>query len=57
MDFSAKINYLRVKREETPAIRAVPSAPVKVLKSASESLKEAKASEFPVKPIGAEKKK
>ena len=57
MDFSAKINYLRVKREETPAVSACPSSKPKKTGSAVETLKQAKASEFPVRPINSEKKK
>lgn len=58
MDFSTKIEALRAFREETPAIASVPSAPVKKSMAAVESIKKAKAEEFPVKPVnGSEKKK
>jgi len=56
-DISAELNKLREVRETTPPVAAVPSAPVKVLKSAVESVKEAKKKEFPVKPAEAPKKK
>ena len=53
-DVSSQIERLKMKREETPAVAAVPSAPLRKSKAAVETIKEAKASEFPVKP--AEKK-
>ena len=49
-DISAEIERLKKGREETPASASVPSAPSRKLKSAVESVKEAKASEFPVAP-------
>lgn len=49
-DISAEIERLRGRREETPAAAAVPSAPVRKSRAAVESIKEAKAAEFPVKP-------
>ena len=49
-DISSEIDKLRGMREETPASAAVPSAPLRKSKAAVESIKEAKASEFPVKP-------
>ena len=49
-DISAEIERLRGRREETAAAAAVPSAPVRKSRAAVESIKEAKASEFPVKP-------
>lgn len=56
MDISEKFDHLRLKREETPAVAAVPSAPQKKSNAAVESIKEAKKHEFPVAP-GGEKKK
>jgi hypothetical protein len=50
-DISSEIDKLRGMREETPAAAAVPSAPLRKSKAAVESIKEAKASEFPVKPV------
>lgn len=55
-DVSAEIERLRVGREETPAAAAVPSAPLKKSKAAVESIKEAKASGFPVMPDNGTKK-
>lgn len=52
-DFSEHINVLKAAREETPAVAAVPSAPVKIMRSAAESIREAKMMEFPVMPVGA----
>jgi hypothetical protein len=49
-DISSEIQRLRGMREETPAVASVPSAPPRKLKAASESIKEAKRSEFPVAP-------
>ena len=49
-DISAQIEALRRGREETPAAAAVPSASSRVSKSAVESIKKAKESEFPTKP-------
>ena len=54
-DISAEIEKLKVGREETPAVASVPSAPLKKSMSAVETIKEAKASMFPVKPAGAKK--
>jgi hypothetical protein len=56
-DISAELNKLREVRETTPPVAAVPSAPVKVLKSAVESVKDAKKKEFPVTPGELPKKK
>ena len=56
MDISAKFNYLRFKRDTTPAVASVPSAPLKKLESAVETIKEAKRTEFPVKPDSQKKK-
>jgi hypothetical protein len=49
-DISSEIDKLRGMREETPAPAATPSAPLRKSKAAVESVKEAKAAEFPVKP-------
>jgi len=49
-DISREIERLKVGREETPAVAAVPSAPLKKSKSAVESIKEAKRAEFPMMP-------
>ena len=56
-DISREIERLKVGREETPAVAAVPSAPLKKSKSAVESVKEAKKREFPVAPEDAKTKK
>lgn len=56
-DISAEIEKLRVGREETPAPAAVPSAPLKKSKAAVETVKQAKATEFPVVPDGGAMKK
>ena len=47
-DVSEMIQRLKVGREETPAVASVTSAPAKMYKSAVESVKEARADEFPV---------
>ena len=52
-DVSAEIERLRTAREETPAPAATPSGSLKKSKAAVETVKEAKASEFPTKPSGA----
>jgi len=49
-DISSEIEKLRVGREETPAAAAVPSAPVRKSKAAVETVKQAKAMEFPTAP-------
>ena len=49
-DVSAALEKLRVAREETPAPAATPSAAPRRAHPATESLKAAKASEFPVEP-------
>jgi hypothetical protein len=54
-DISREIERLKVGRETTPAVAAVPSAPLKKSKSAVESIKEAKRAEFPVMPEDAKK--
>jgi len=47
-DISSMIQKLKVHREETPSPAAFSSAPAKMYKSAVESVKEAKAAEFPL---------
>lgn len=47
-DISSMIQKLKVHREETPASTAFSSAPAKMYKSAVESVKAAKAAEFPL---------
>ena len=54
-DISHEIEMLRKVRETTPAVDAVPSAPMRKSESAVKSIKEAKKMEFPMKP-GAEVK-
>lgn len=49
-DISSELDRLRGMRAETPAAASVPSAPIRKTKAAVESIKEAKASEFPVQP-------
>lgn len=55
-DVSSEIMRLRGMREETPAAAAVPSAPLKKSRAAVETVKEAKAAEFPVAPAPASAK-
>lgn len=47
-DVSEMIQRLKAGREETPAVASITSAPAKVYKSAVESIKDARAEEFPV---------
>ncbi len=54
MDFSSKLNALTTHTNETPRMGNLPSAPHIASQSAVETIKQAKASEFPVMP---EKKK
>ena len=54
-DIATEIERLKGKRETTPAVASTKGATVKASKSAVESVKEAKASEFPIAPV--EKKK
>ena len=54
-DIASEIERLKNRREETSPVASTKGATVKASKSAVESIKEAKASEFPVMP--AEKKK
>jgi hypothetical protein len=49
-DISAEIERMRGNREETAAAASVPSAPMRKSIAAVESIKEAKAAEFPVRP-------
>lgn len=56
-DISKEIERLKVGREETPAVAAVPSAPLKKSVSAVENIKEAKRGQFPVKPEDVKPKK
>lgn len=56
-DISSEIEKLKLAREETPYPAAVPSAPIKKSKAAVETVKQAKATEFPVVPEGGDLKK
>ena len=56
-DISAEIERMRGMRAETPAAAAVPSAPLMKSKAAVESVKEAKAKEFPMIPSKMSEKK
>lgn len=49
-DIATEIQRLKGVREETPLPAATPSAPPKRAKASVESIKEAKASEFPTQP-------
>ena len=49
-DIAAEIQKLSGARETTAPAASTPIAPQKKVRSAAESIKEAKASEFPVKP-------
>tara|TARA_R110000868_G_C10619398_1_gene742126 strand:- start:146 stop:481 length:336 start_codon:yes stop_codon:yes gene_type:complete len=49
-DISAEIQALKGHREETPAVAAVPSAPIKKSRAAVENIKDAVTSEFTMKP-------
>jgi hypothetical protein len=55
-DISNEISKLREIRETVPPVAAVPSAPPKILKSRVETVKQAKAKEFPVAPAPPTKK-
>jgi len=48
-DISSMIQKLKVHREDTPQVALFSSAPAKTYKSATESVKKAKESEFPLK--------
>ena len=54
-DIAAEIQALRGVREETPAVAAVPSAPVSKSKAAAKTIKEAKKQEFPTEPTSGAK--
>ena len=54
-DVLAEIERLKVKREETPPVAATPAARPKKQNPMVESIKEAKAKEFPVAPESAPK--
>lgn len=56
-DISQVIEYLRGCREETPLPSAIPSAPDHMYTDASESIHEAKESEFPIVPVSKSKVK
>ena len=56
-DVSAEIERLKGMRAETPAVASTLSPPTKKVQAASETIKEAKASEFPVKPESSAPKK
>ena len=47
-DISSMIQKLKVHREDTPQVAVFSSSPAKVYKAASESVKKAKESEFPL---------
>ena len=57
MDFGNKIEMLRVVREETPFPSAFPSSPPSKVRSAVETVQQAKQYEFPVAPGAAPEKK
>ena len=50
LDVAAEIQKLKGIRETTPAIASIPTALNRKAKSSVESIQEAKAKEFPVKP-------
>jgi hypothetical protein len=56
-DISVEIERMKKLREQTPAPASVPSAASKKVKPVVESVKKAKAAEFPVAPVKEEKKK
>ena len=56
-DIAVEIEKLKVARETTAAPAATPSGSMKKMAPASESIKEAKAMEFPVMPAKKETKK
>lgn len=49
-DVATEIQRLKGMREETPAVAAIPSAPIKKAKAAVETIQEAKAHNFPSMP-------
>jgi len=56
-DISAEIQALKGHREETPAVAAVPSAPIKKSRAAVENIKDAVVTEFAMKPDSGAKAK
>jgi len=54
-DISQEIESMKLRLAETPPVAAYPSAPQKAEVAATQSIKHAKAAEFPVKPAGEEK--
>jgi hypothetical protein len=56
MDIANRIEKLRIRREETPAVAAVPSGKCRTQEPAESSIKKAKRSEFAMMP-SVEKKK
>lgn len=55
-DVSAQLERLKVSRETTPPVASTEGAPAKKSKMAVETIKEAKAKEFPMKPAPKETK-
>ena len=56
-DIASELEKLRGTRDMTPPVASTPIAPVKKVKAAAESLKEAKISEYQTKPVEEIKKK
>lgn len=56
-DIASELEKLRGTRDMTPPVASTPIAPVKKVKAAAESLKEAKISEYQTKPAEEIKKK
>jgi len=54
-DISAEIQRLKGVREETPAVASVSSVPPRKMETDFETIKEARAKEFPMKPTKADK--
>ena len=57
MDISSTIEHLRAAREETPAVAATPSQKSKTQECSVGSIRRAKMTEFPVRPVGDSEKK
>ena len=57
MDISTTIDHLRAAREETPAAAATPSTKSKPQECSVNSIRKAKMTEFPVRPVGESEKK
>ena len=55
-DISKEIEKLKGSREETAPVASTPMGPIKASKSAVETIKEAKRTEFPVQPADEKKK-